>query len=275
MTQEHQPPSWYNQSEGSPPSENGHRWADSTGDSPTEPPKKVWYRQKRFIIPIAFLVLVAALIPKDNDESAAPAAAGSSEPTPSVEAVIVEETVDPEEQERLESEAAEAELKAQAEREKREAEREAEEQRKAEEDARRQAEEEARQAEEEARKAALADPATYATISSRDWKLLERDPDSHAGDLYIIHGYVTQSDSNMAPAFRADTDGSKREAWYEYDINTIVLPGEGVDAQVVADDMVTLYVEVTGAFTYDTTIGGTATAVMVTAHIVDITEAVE
>ena len=80
---------------------------------------------------------------------------------------------------------------------------------------------------------------------------------------------------NSAPAFRADTDGVRHEDWYDYAINTIVIPGEGVDASVVTDDMVTMYVEVTGAYNYDTSIGGTATAVMVTANILEITEAAE
>ena len=42
-------------------------------------------------------------------------------------------------------------------------------------------------------------------------------------------------------------------------------------ANVVKDDLVTIYVEVAGAYRYDTTLGGSMTVPRFTANIVDVT----
>ena len=122
----------------------------------------------------------------------------------------------------------------------------------------------------EAEEAALKDPSSYKKISDRDWKLLEQDPAAHKGEKYVLYGYVTQADSNTAPAFRADTSGTKKSQWYDYEVNTIVVPSDSVDTQVATDDLVTLYVEIGEPFTYDTTIGGSMTAPSAIAHIIKV-----
>ncbi|MCK6210050.1 hypothetical protein KZX45_05780 [Georgenia sp. EYE_87] len=160
-----------------------------------------------------------------------------------------------------------------AEEEQRRAEEEA--QRKAEEEAQRKAEEEAqRKAEEEAAaEAARLDPGTYAAISDRDWALVERDPDSHAGKKYVLYGYVTQFDSNTGPStFRANTGGEAKSDWYDYDVNTIVSAEDpSILANVVTDDMVKMYVEVVSSFSYDTTMGGSMTVPLVQVNVIEVT----
>lgn len=132
--------------------------------------------------------------------------------------------------------------------------------------------------EEEARKeaeeqAALKDPANYPAISDRDWKLVQRDADSYTGDKFTIYGYVTQADGATGSyVIRADTSGEQFSKWYDYEVNTIIY---GVDTDllknVVQGDLVELLVEVQGSTTYDTAIGGSATAVMVLAYDVKVT----
>lgn len=46
-------------------------------------------------------------------------------------------------------------------------------------------------------------------------------------------------------------------------------------SQVITDDLVTMYVEVLMAYEYDTSIGGTATAVMVSANMLEVTGAAD
>lgn len=168
--------------------------------------------------------------------------------------------------------AAEQESRAAAEEASREA---AEEARRAEEEARLAAEEEQRRAEEEAlaaAEAARSDPASYAQISDRDWALVERDPNAHAGERYVIYGHITQFDANTGPdGFRANTSGEPKGRWYDYDINTIVIAADSeLVSDVVTDDLATMYVEVLDAYSYQTTIGGEITAPRVHVNIISV-----
>jgi Tfp pilus assembly protein PilN len=133
------------------------------------------------------------------------------------------------------------------------------------EEAEREREEAERQAEEEA---AQMDPATYESPSERDWALVERDPDSHTGEKYMLYGYVTQADAATGNfTIRVETSPTQKYRWYDYDVNTVVFAGdEDVFSNVVQGDHVKMLVEVNGALTYDTVIGGSLTAVSVTAY---------
>lgn len=120
-----------------------------------------------------------------------------------------------------------------------------------------------------AEEAARLDPTTYTAISTRDWQLIEKDPDSHYGEKYVIYGYVTQADASTGTeGFRASTGGEQTD-WYNYDINTIVIADSDIVANVVTDDIVQMYVEVLGSYTYETQIGGETTAVSVQANILN------
>lgn len=119
---------------------------------------------------------------------------------------------------------------------------------------------------------ALTDPANYGTISDRDWQLLERTADSHTGEKYVLYGYVTQADSAMGSyGIRVNTSGEQLGSWYDYEINTIVLAAsDDLLSTVITGDTVKLLVEVQGSTSYDTAIGGTATAITVLAYSVEI-----
>lgn len=117
--------------------------------------------------------------------------------------------------------------------------------------------------------AALTDVSTYSKISSRDWQLIEKDPDSHVGEKYIVYGRVTQADAATGTEmFRVDTGGTKAD-WYDYDINTVVAADPSIVTTIVTDDLVKMYITVTGAYSYDTQIGGSTTAVAVLAGVVE------
>jgi hypothetical protein len=122
-----------------------------------------------------------------------------------------------------------------------------------------------RQAAAQAAAAADADLSTYTDIDDRTWQLVAKDPNAHIGEKYVIYGGVTQFDSATGTSgFRANTGGERDDSSnvsvYSYDINTIVTGDPTALKQVVENDLLKMYVKVTGAYTYDTSIGGSATA---------------
>lgn len=119
--------------------------------------------------------------------------------------------------------------------------------------------------------AAKFDRNTYPTLDARAFALLAKDPDSHIGEKFIAYGHVTQSDAATGTtAFRANTGASPSRS-YDYDVNTVVRGAADILAPVIEDDLVTIYAEVAGAYNYDTTMGGSATALELTANIIDVT----
>jgi hypothetical protein len=120
---------------------------------------------------------------------------------------------------------------------------------------------------------AQTDPATYEVITQRDWLLIAKNPDAHVGRKIVLYGAVSQFDSATGTdAFRAETAGEQMSASYEYDTNTVIQEGTpGLFANVVEDDLVTMYVEVAGSMSYDTTMGGSTTVPKVDAYIVEVT----
>lgn len=116
----------------------------------------------------------------------------------------------------------------------------------------------------------LTNKASYRPVSSRDWQLVAKNPDGHIGELYVVYGRVMQADSAMGSfQIRVNTDGQQVES-YDFDINTVVDAGLASFKEVVEDDLVTMWVSVTGSETYDTTMGGSVTAPKVEANIVEV-----
>lgn len=144
----------------------------------------------------------------------------------------------------------------------------AEEQRRAEEEQRR-AEEEQRRA---AEQAALQDPASYAAISDRDYALVVRDPDSFIGKKYVLFGVVTQFDAATGiDTFLANTSATNQASWWDYDTNTMITTDNPpLIAPVVEDDIVQMYVEVLGSFSYDTQIGGNTTVPLFKVNMIQV-----
>ncbi|MGV0788368.1 hypothetical protein ABQF33_15780 [Mycolicibacterium sp. XJ2] len=117
------------------------------------------------------------------------------------------------------------------------------------------------------------DRSTYATLNQRDFALMAKDPDAWAGRKIVVYGVITQFDSATgATAFRAETGPAPMTDVYDYDQNTVIT---AYDADMVADyvqkDRVTMYVEVQGAMTYETQIGGSTTVPSLMANIIEST----
>ena len=117
------------------------------------------------------------------------------------------------------------------------------------------------------------DPATYAAIGKRDFALIAKDPDAHVGEKYVLYGAISQFDTNTGPnAFLARTDGEQHTYSYEYDENAFVqAENPSLLAKVVKGDLVKMYVQVVGSYSYDTQIGGHATATKVQVNIIKVT----
>lgn len=119
--------------------------------------------------------------------------------------------------------------------------------------------------------AALRDRTKYRALSSRDWSLLAKTPESHIGEKVKVYGNVTQFDAATGvDTFRANTDGVRHTQSYEYDTNTLVTAGAADLSNVVEHDLVTMYVEVTGSNSYETTLGGTTTIPTLKVHVIEV-----
>ncbi len=116
------------------------------------------------------------------------------------------------------------------------------------------------------------DPATYQSISARDFAILVKDPDSARGRKIVIYGSVTQSDAATGnKAFRATVRGQPH-ADHTYQINSVIVANDpSIIANVVEGDQVTMYVEVGGSFTYDTQVGGKMTVPLFRVNIINVT----
>ncbi|MGV9827308.1 MULTISPECIES: DUF2510 domain-containing protein [unclassified Gordonia (in: high G+C Gram-positive bacteria)] len=139
------------------------------------------------------------------------------------------------------------------------------------EQSRQQAAAESAERELEQQRAESLDKATYQTTDSRGWQLIAKSPDSHVGEKYVIYGRVVQADVALGSSeIRVNTDGAQVD-YYDMDINTIAKAGLASFADIVEDDLVTMWVEVKGSETYDTTIGGSVTAPVVEVNIIEVT----
>lgn len=98
-------------------------------------------------------------------------------------------------------------------------------------------------------------------VTERQLAQIERNPDAHVGERIILHGKVSQADSNTGTSIiRVEATATPTDEMFPDTVNTLVR-GDFVD--VVEGDTVTLNVQVAGAHTYDTMIGGSATALLV------------
>lgn len=119
--------------------------------------------------------------------------------------------------------------------------------------------------------AARRDPASYKPLTAREFALLAKDPDAHKGELVVIYGEVAQFDAATGTdAFRADTGPLPPDSGEIYTQNSLVtVQDPSTVAEVVEDDYLKMYVEVAGAHTYKTQMGGETTVPLFTLYIVE------
>ncbi len=116
------------------------------------------------------------------------------------------------------------------------------------------------------------DPSNYRPISARDYALLVTDPDTAKGQKLIVWGVVTQFDAATGtPDFRADTGGEQKSSWLDYEDNAFDhAPDPAILANVVETDMVVMYVDVAGSYSYGTQISGNPTVPLFNVDIVRV-----
>ncbi|MBH0054411.1 PASTA domain-containing protein [Salinibacterium sp. SWN139] len=111
---------------------------------------------------------------------------------------------------------------------------------------------------------AAPDKAAFKALSQSTWSQIIKDPDSYSGTRAVLYGEVVQFDVNTGScAFRMQTGPAQTERSYEYDQNTYVVAGaQNCDLlkPIVQDDHLRIRATISGARTYSTSIGGSATA---------------
>ena len=104
----------------------------------------------------------------------------------------------------------------------------------------------------------------FRELSGATWSQIIKNPDGHIGTRAILYGEVVQFDVNTGTcSFRMSTGPARTQYSFDYDQNTYVNAGaDNCDllGPIVQDDHLKIWVTVTGAYNYSTTLGGTATA---------------
>lgn len=113
------------------------------------------------------------------------------------------------------------------------------------------------------------DLSTFGELDERTLALIAKDPAAYEGTNAIVYGKITQYDSFTGKcSMRLNLGHTVMEYSYDYEHNTLAFSGDGdatcpVLDPLVQDDIVKLWVTVSGAYNYETTIGGTATAIAI------------
>ncbi|QDO87427.1 hypothetical protein FNH13_02995 [Ornithinimicrobium ciconiae] len=115
------------------------------------------------------------------------------------------------------------------------------------------------------------DASTYTELSTRDLALVMKDPDAHSGERYVVYGYIWQFDAATGTeGFMARIDPVQHSRSYDFDHNIAAHAGEaGLFDDLVEGDIVRMHVQVRGAYSYDTQIGGNTTVPMLRVNIVE------
>lgn len=108
------------------------------------------------------------------------------------------------------------------------------------------------------------DLAAFPALDGGTWAQIIKNPDAYEGTRAVLYGEVVQFDVNTgACSFRMQTGPAQTEHSFDYDQNTFVNAGASncdLLGPIVQDDHLRIWATVTGAYTYSTTIGGSATA---------------
>ena len=109
-------------------------------------------------------------------------------------------------------------------------------------------------------------PQTFSSLSDRDWKLLEKNPDGHIGEGVLVTGEIFQFDSNtgteafLAHAYRST--GVRAADPYGVRASMALIRGsESALADFLQDDKFICECVVMGSFSYDTKAGGSNNAI--------------
>jgi len=103
----------------------------------------------------------------------------------------------------------------------------------------------------------------YATLSTRKFKLLAKDPDSYVGKTYVLYGEITQFDAATGKdMFLANSGPAKKRishGYTSYAQNSEFTSDEIMLGDLVQGDCFKAKVTVLGSESYDTQLGGRTT----------------
>lgn len=113
------------------------------------------------------------------------------------------------------------------------------------------------------------DLASFTETDDRNWALIAKDPDSHAGTNLILYGTITQFDSATGRcAMLISTAATQKEMSYDYEQNVMAYSGDGTTTcptfdPLVEGDHIKVWATVIESFSYDTQIGGNTTVPLI------------
>jgi hypothetical protein len=106
-----------------------------------------------------------------------------------------------------------------------------------------------------------ADVAEFVPLDARGWAQIVKDPDGSSGMAIVVFAEVTQFDAATGrEMFRANAGAEQPTVEFELVDNTIFVGDAAALDGVMAGDVIKVHATVDGAETYDTAIGGAATA---------------
>ncbi|GAA1382966.1 hypothetical protein GCM10009613_11710 [Pseudonocardia kongjuensis] len=95
-------------------------------------------------------------------------------------------------------------------------------------------------------------------VTVAEWNAIVRDPDSHAGERIVVHGTVRQADANTGTELVLLSAGPVPAASFDHP-TTLALRGDVL--ALSEGDTVHAEIEINGLLAYDTTLGGSDSAV--------------
>ena len=104
---------------------------------------------------------------------------------------------------------------------------------------------------------------------------LEKDPDAYTGTCVHFWANISQYDANTGVcSFRAGLSAVRSTYWLDYSGNAMFLTDSDTDCPeldgIDVDDFIEVWAIGSGSLTYDTTIGGSATATLWTIDVVEL-----
>ena len=104
---------------------------------------------------------------------------------------------------------------------------------------------------------------------------LEKDPDAYTGTCVHLWANISQYDANTGVcSFRAELSAVRSTYWLDYSGNAIFLTDSDTECPeldgIDVDDFIEVWAIGSGSYTYDTTIGGSATATLWSIDVVEL-----
>ena len=116
-----------------------------------------------------------------------------------------------------------------------------------------------------------------ASCGAVDVDSLEKDPDAYTGTCVHFWAHISQYDANTGVcSFRAGLSADRSTYWLDYSGNAMFITDSDAECPeldgIDVDDFIEVWAIGSGSLTYDTTIGGSATATLWSIDVVELVE---